>query len=551
MYKTKHTVDGKNSTHVLNHVNGVSNMVIRFFNEYGIDFSSLEKKIGQILSLNDVVVQMHKNPHNVKYLQTPTAVLSLMPKFNVRPYQKKAVNSVFLHATLHNRLQIDTCTGGIIIAPCGSGKTTMGAEIISTNARPFLILTTRYSEQWVKHIREVYTIKGKIIQLTSNISVSDIIGKEVVGLVSTYQTYSACQRSTAVLMFETILWNRGIVVLDEVHAAAAKSYFKIVQRFRKHNVVCCGLTATLVREDEELPKLTQSIGEIKTEVCRNMLVKEGYVMDVKCTNIIVPCSDKQLLQNVKNANLKSAIMAISPEKMLLLSIVIQFLIQEKHHILVFCDDLCCLEFAFKNTQTHTNVTIFGPINMFTPESERLHKITNFSNSTQPCVLFISRTGDEAIDIPNASATLTFWNHWKSRRQIVQRLGRISRPSNMNSVAYVLLLDVPKEIQSATHRNTYLEMHGFHTTNKKVKDTVFWNEYCKQYDENNMQCMLRQTLQYLLPRINKNKNTEPEHKTRKRKQANSNLRKIRNKIICTKRHNKNGSSDLKKDILVGF
>jgi DNA excision repair protein ERCC-3 len=111
--------------------------------------------------------------------------------------------------------------------------------------------------------------------------------------------------------------------------------------------------------------------------------------------------------------------------------------------------------------------------MSTPREERRVIIDSFEHSTNAAILFVSRTGDEALDVPSASAGIVFWNHWASRRQIVQRIGRLSRVSiGPSPVFYVLLADDPREIQASKHREEYLSSHGFVVDNVALADSRF-------------------------------------------------------------------------------
>lgn len=496
--KTKHRVGGESklsSSSLRRHMFGFSNMASRFLKSHGLDSKQFAGTQSSVLSLEDVIQQTYVRRSPVRTVpcgHSGLPILSAKQTFHLRKYQNDAGASMF----------DDTgdCRGGMIIMPCGSGKTAVGCAILACQNKPFLILTTRYPEQWMQHICDAYDIaRGTVMQLRSGTSSTELVSNHVVGVLATYQLYAARQHSSLSMLIELMLADGGIVILDEVHAAAATSYIKTVRRLRSRGIVCCGLTATLVREDDELPKLTRCIGDVRYEISRPVLVKTGHIMDVTCTNIIVPCSCKALLKGVAAAQIRSALTALAPEKMLVLSIVLESLSVARHHTIVFCDDLYCMELAFRKMMLlcASSLAMYGPINMHTPEAERLEAIRKFSSCEQACVLFISRTGDEALDIPNASATVIFWNQWRSRRQIVQRFGRISRPSQIQSVAYVILLDTHKELINSDHRDQYLKKHGFAPLNKRVADTDFGDAFRQRSASLNLHKEARQLLAQLL------------------------------------------------------
>ena len=345
--------------------------------------------------------------------------------------------------------------------PSGCGKSLIGFLVAERTQHPFLVLTTRFAEQWAAQLARAYTANGAVVMLDAKTRTSDIAGKRVAAVITTYHVYHMLRDSTVVKLIELMLRGGGIVVLDEVHVAAAPCYLDCVRRIRTQGIVCVGLTATLVREDDELPKLVGCIGDVRASISRKRLVAEGHVMDVACTNIVLPCAATRLLPQIKSARVRSALLALALEKELLLSIILKDLAARGHRVIVFVDDLQCLEESRERAAENApGVPILGPISMHTPPPVRERLLQRFRTSERACVLWMSRTGDDAMDVPVASAVIMLWHHWASRRQHVQRLGRISRPSEQPSVAYVLLSNTRRELQKAKHRDGYLAEHGF-------------------------------------------------------------------------------------------
>ena len=341
---------------------------------------------------------------------------------------------------------------GFIVAPCGSGKTLMGLLLAALNGGRFMVVTTRYAEQWRLTLRDFFTSFGKvtIVMYDKEMPASLIYDPPDV-VIATYTTL--CRRSKTTvsraitqLVFESL-------ILDEAHTAASPSNLRLIDRLHARSIYA--LTATKVREDLELEKLEERIGKTLVTIERQQLVQAGYVADVQCLNLVVDYEPSfETLLGKKTA------LAIHPNKMLVLCSTLSRMCAKRHKILVFCDDIFCLHWSHDIVRRYGLESV-GCISMNSPYAEREECIQRFSTATGFALLFISRTGDEALDIPTASAAIVFWNHWGSRRQIVQRIGRIVRLSDGPSPVFVVLLsDDPKEHTVSSHREQYMREHGF-------------------------------------------------------------------------------------------
>lgn len=127
-------------------------------------------------------------------------------------------------------------------------------------------------------------------------------------------------------------------------------------------------------------------------------------------------------ESYKNLNRAELIHTANPQKFK----VLQYLIKKHSHfgdkILVFCDRPKILE---KYAKLLNKPFIHGGVS----EQERLHFYGAFKTIKEFNVLFLSRVGDTAIDLPCANVGIQLGMHFKSRRQQVQRMGRIMRPKD--------------------------------------------------------------------------------------------------------------------------
>ena len=350
---------------------------------------------------------------------------------------------------------------GFIVAPCGSGKTLMGLLLAVLNGGRFLVLTTRYAKQWKTTLDHFFfSFGGSRVRMFGD---DDGFCEPPDAVIATYHAFIAPAQSMMARVLKQLPYET--VILDEAHGAAARTNLQLIDAL--HAKYKYALTATKVREDAELEKLEARVGPTLVEVDRHILVAQGFVADVTCLHLIVEYTP--VLEAIVGRTMS---LAIQPFKTQLLCSVLQKLMKQGHRPLVFCDDLFCLNWTARIVKS-SGIPVTGVISMRTPHDDREKSIQSFQRADPTAVLFLSRTGDEALDIPGATAGIVFWNHWASRRQIVQRLGRIARLSDGPSPVFVILLsDDTKELEVSTHREIYLKNHGFATMRSRQEDSAY-------------------------------------------------------------------------------
>jgi DNA excision repair protein ERCC-3 len=381
------------------------------------------------------------------------SVLEVRSDVTMRPYQADAAT----RAARRN---------GFIVAPCAAGKTMIGLLVAALNGGRVLILTSRYAEQWYETITRMFHLLGNTtVALLTAVDASHAIPHIVIGTYSSLASPSRSdrQRLVRLMPYET-------VILDEAHGAASPHNLMMFDRLNYRYIIA--LTATKVREDNELEKLESRIGSTVVDIDRNALVACGFVADIECIKLVVPRT--QLEPALVKGIPSRVLMAIDPTKMQLLKNMLTILSGENHRILVFCDDLFCLKWS-RSILNRSCPSIVGTISMKTPEEERRRILAAFSDpKVSTTTLFISRTGDEALDLPTTSAAIVYCNNWGSRRQLVQRLGRLARVggNKKKSLFAVLIVDDKKEHSITTHRETYAQEHGFSFSVCRHDDTRF-------------------------------------------------------------------------------
>ena len=373
-------------------------------------------------------------------------------KIRVRDYQMATVQQA------HRK-------SGFIVAPCASGKTLMGLMLACLNGGQFLILTTRYAEQWKLTLDTFFVPIGKrrVFMYGCDDARTALFDPPDV-VIATYSRFAAPTADVNLRSIRQLQYTS--VVLDEAHGAAAPTIIKSLERI--HSYYKIPLTATPVREDNLLQELDRIVGGTIVTIDRKEMEEQGHVARVTCLNLVVPYDDC-----LERETDRSTALALHPCKMQVLCSTLQRLVQDGNKTIVFCDILFCLSWAFQCVQEQ-GLSVVGCISMTTSQEDRVQCIRDFTSAPPGAIMFISRTGDEALDVPAATAGVVFCNLWASRRQIVQRIGRISRISASGPAPtfVVLISDDAKELEITQHRVTYLEEHGFAVTTAQQSDSVY-------------------------------------------------------------------------------
>ena len=447
----------------------MSGRVAAIAEERGIDLKTLQKGVYPV-SLSDLLTHLEAQSGSFACASRRLRMPQFVPDIpRIRTYQWESVDQMLRR-------------NGFVVAPCGSGKTLIGCLIGVLNGGRFLILTTRYVEQWKSTLENffepfnrdarIFVADGETAPFSSGSNIPTVV-------ISTYAAFSMPNERHRVLkqlVYDTIL-------LDEAHTAAARSYLTLIESL--HSLYACGLTATKVREDNELEKLERMFRSNSKVVGidRKDLVSQGFVADVQVYNLLIsqePMTDMHAHMEAKMGQVR--MLGLHPYKIQVLFSALRTLCLEKHKTIVFCDDLFGLDWI-TNIADANNIPSAGQVSMRTQSNRRTEILNRFSHTAGPIVVFMSRTGDEALDLPSASASIVFWNNWSSRRQIVQRIGRLSRPHpGTHPVFLVLLLDVPKEIDVSKRREAFLQEHGFAIETNLQHESRYGSAELKRGDE---------------------------------------------------------------------
>jgi DNA excision repair protein ERCC-3 len=360
--------------------------------------------------------------------------------FALRDYQTEAARSVLG----------DNGPGagyGVVVLPCGSGKTMVGMALMALLKTNTLVLTTNVAavHQWMEELLAKTSLRPEdIAEYTGD-------SKRVAPVtIATYQILTWRPGKDADFphfrLFRERPW--GLVIYDEVHLLPAP-VFRVTAELQA--VRRLGLTATLIREDGAEDAVFSLVGPKRYDVPWKDLESKGWIAEALCTEIRLDLPEKlKIPYAVASPREKYRIASENPYK----ETIVQQLVDNhgEDHILVIGQYIAQLEGLARLLQAPL---ITGK----TPNAER-EKIYGAFKRGEFRVIVVSRVANFAIDLPDASMAVQVSGSFGSRQEEAQRLGRILRPKGRNSYFYTLVSRYTVEEDFAANRQKFLAEQGY-------------------------------------------------------------------------------------------
>lgn len=339
---------------------------------------------------------------------------------------------------------------GVIVLPCGAGKTIVGMGIMHSIQEYTLIITSS--------VDSVHQWRNELLDKTGlhPDQVGEYTGESKSICPVTITTYNMLiYRKSGDNGFRNMdiftRQNWGLIIYDEVHILPAPIFRMTTAIQSKRRL---GLTATLVREDNLETEVFTLIGPKVYEYAWKTLEKEGWIAQAFCYEMRVPLSHVQMevYRNTGN-RMKFRIASENANK---ISIVKQLI--RKHqdsHILIIGHYLDQL----KEIASHLDSPL---ITGNTPNVERSQIYEDFRKGRIQ-TLVISKVGNFSIDLPDADVAIQISGVFGSRQEEAQRLGRILRPKAEHSFFYALVSRDTVEEDFSRKRQMFLLEQGYKYT----------------------------------------------------------------------------------------
>jgi DNA excision repair protein ERCC-3 len=359
-------------------------------------------------------------------------------EWGLRPYQRKAVDTF-----------VDGGSG-VVVLPCGAGKTLVGAGAMARTKTTTLILVTNTvsARQWRDELLRRTSLTAEEIGEYSG-QVKEI--KPVT--IATYQILTAKRqgRYAHLALLDALDW--GLIVYDEVHLLPAP-VFKLTADLQARRRL--GLTATLVREDGREGDVFSLIGPKRFDAPWKEIEAQGFISPAACYEVRVDLPAGDRLEYAASADdERYRLAATAPAK---ISVVRELV--ERHRgerILVigqYLDQIDVLAEALGAPK----------ITGATPVDEREQLYQAFREGTIE-LLVVSKVANFSIDLPEASVAIQVSGSFGSRQEEAQRLGRLLRPKQSGHTAsfYTLIARDTVDQDFAQNRQRFLAEQGYSYT----------------------------------------------------------------------------------------
>jgi DNA excision repair protein ERCC-3 len=356
----------------------------------------------------------------------------------LRPYQREAVD------------KFTDGGSGVVVLPCGAGKTLVGAAAMADTKTTTLILVTNTvsARQWRDELLKRTSLTPEEIGEYSGQT------KEIKPVtIATYQILTARRKGEYphLALLDALDW--GLIVYDEVHLLPAP-VFKLTADLQARRRL--GLTATLVREDGREGDVFSLIGPKRFDAPWKEIEAQGFIAPAACYEVRVDLPASERLEYAASADEdRYRLAATAPAKI----DVVRSLIA-KHpgeQVLVIGQYLEQLD--------ELSEALDAPkITGSTPVDERERLFQAFREGTLN-LLVVSKVANFSVDLPEASVAIQVSGSFGSRQEEAQRLGRLLRPKQSGQTAsfYTLIARDTVDQDFAQNRQRFLAEQGYSYT----------------------------------------------------------------------------------------
>jgi len=362
--------------------------------------------------------------------------------FQLRDYQEQALQ-------LFRRDGAVQGGSGVLVLPCGAGKTIIGLAALASLGCATLILTSNTTsvQQWRRELLEKTTL------VEAEVGVYAGRQRQVRPVtVATYQmmTHRASGQSDYphMRLFRERDW--GLIIYDEVHLLPAP-VFRMTAELQATRRL--GLTATLVREDGCAEDVFSLIGPKRYELPWKALEARGGLAELACHEVRVPlCDSRRQAYAEAAARLRLRIASENPAKLAVLEQLLRR--HEGQQRLVIGQYLDQLRAAARR--------LHAPLITGETSQEERERLFAAFRRGQIATLVVSKVANFAVDLPDAAVAVQISGSFGSRQEEAQRIGRILRPKRDDNRAwfYSLVTEGTKETEFARRRQLFMVEQGY-------------------------------------------------------------------------------------------
>lgn len=365
----------------------------------------------------------------------PIALSTKVEQWALRDYQRMAAEAFWEGGS------------GVVVLPCGAGKTMVGAAAMAQAGATTLVLVTNTvaGRQWKRELVRRTT-------LTED-EIGEYSGEKKEIRPVTIATYQVMTRKTkgqyrALELFDSRDW--GLIIYDEVHLLPAP-VFRMTAELQSRRRL--GLTATLVREDGREADVFSLIGPKRFDVPWKEVEAQGWIAPADCVEVRVTLTDAERMAYATAEKEDRFRLCATPRT----KIPVVDKLLERHRgapTLIIGAYLDQLELLGERL----NVPV---IQGSTPNKQREELFDQF-RAGKISTLVVSKVANFSIDLPEASVAIQVSGTFGSRQEEAQRLGRLLRPKHDGGQAhfYSVVARDSLDAEYAQHRQRFLTEQGY-------------------------------------------------------------------------------------------
>ncbi|WP_067840212.1 DNA repair helicase XPB [Nocardia lijiangensis] len=355
--------------------------------------------------------------------------------WHLRDYQEMAADSFWAGGS------------GVVVLPCGAGKTMVGAAAMAKAKATTLILVTNTvaGRQWRRELLARTSLTEE--------EIGEYSGERKEIRPVTIATYQVITRRTKgeykhLELFDSRDW--GLVIYDEVHLLPAP-VFRMTADLQSRRRL--GLTATLVREDGREGDVFSLIGPKRYDAPWKDIEAQGWIAPADCIEVRVTLTDAE----------RMAYATAEPEERYKLCSTARTKIAVVESILAKHKDSPSLVIgAYLDQLDELGADLNAPVIQGSTKTKEREELFDAFRRGEIPVLVVSKVANFSIDLPEASVAVQVSGTFGSRQEEAQRLGRLLRPKQDGGQAhfYSVVARDTLDAEYAAHRQRFLAEQGY-------------------------------------------------------------------------------------------
>ncbi|XVS64961.1 DNA repair helicase XPB [Actinosynnema sp. CA-299493] len=355
--------------------------------------------------------------------------------WELRDYQRRAAQAFWAGGS------------GVVVLPCGAGKTLVGAAAMAEAGATTLILVTNTvaGRQWKRELIARTTLTEE--------EIGEYSGERKEIRPVTIATYQVITRKSKgeykhLELFDSRDW--GLIVYDEVHLLPAP-VFRMTADLQSRRRL--GLTATLVREDGQEGDVFSLIGPKRYDVPWRDIEAQGWIAPAECVEVRVTLTDHERLEYAT---------AEPEERYKLCSTARTKLPVVKAILARHPDEPTLVIGAYLDQLESLGEALDAPIIQGSTKNKEREALFDRFRRGELRTLVVSKVANFSIDLPEASVAVQVSGTFGSRQEEAQRLGRLLRPKGDGRQAhfYSVVSRDTLDTDYAAHRQRFLAEQGY-------------------------------------------------------------------------------------------